>query len=113
MFEKCAKKYIQELTGGMWDKCQFTFLVNRSRETAVPKVTENIQQPIDDGKVVAAVLVDLSKAFDLLDHCTFTKFMHHQFKIGGNVLSRTASYLTGRKQGSMEFMPVNSSGNQV
>ena len=44
------------------------------------------------------MLLDLSAAFDTLDHATLLKHMQNRFKITGSVLKWIESYLSDRSQ---------------
>jgi len=49
---------------------------------------------IDDGKVVPLVLLDLSKAFDTVDHDILHEVLPNHFSINDIPLSGFKSYLT-------------------
>ena len=51
---------------------------------------------IDDGKVCFLNLLDLSSAFDTIDHDILIARLHTCFGISGNVLNWIRSYLGGR-----------------
>jgi hypothetical protein len=53
---------------------------------------------IDDGKVVPLVLLDLSAAFDTVDHEILLEVLHKRFLVDDIPLSWFRSYLTGRTQ---------------
>ena len=48
--------------------CQFGFRKNRSTELAEALFTDNVKKKVNEGKLVGAVFIDLSKAFDTLGH---------------------------------------------
>ena len=51
--------------------------------------------PLDDGKQVEMIYMDMSKAFDNVNHgCLLQKL--HEFGFGGSVLQWFSSYLMGR-----------------
>ena len=77
-----------------------------STETAVAKVHNDIVRAIDDGKVTALVLLDLSSAFDTVDHDILLRVLEERFGVNGVPLSRFRSYLTGREQ---TFLHLNES----
>ena len=70
ILEKCIHRqitaYIEEKN--LLAPLQFGFRKKVSVEDAVLFFTESVQQEIQDGKIVHAVLLDLSKAFDSLSH---------------------------------------------
>ena len=61
------------------------------------ELTDKILKDIDDKDISLAVLMDLSKAFDTLDHDILTKKMAH-YGIHGTALQWFTSYLTDRSQ---------------
>ena len=53
---------------------------------------------IDSGEVCALVLLDLSSAFDTVDHDTLLRVLTHRFGVNGPALTWFSSYLSGRTQ---------------
>ena len=53
---------------------------------------------MDNGKVTALTLLDLSAAFDTIDHATLLERLHGHFGISGTVLQWFKSYITNRQQ---------------
>ena len=49
---------------------QFGFRKGRSTELAATLFTDNVKRKVDEGKLVGAVFLDLTKAFDTLNHGT-------------------------------------------
>jgi hypothetical protein len=69
-----------------------------STETAVLRVLSDILQAVDDGDVAALVLLDLSAAFDTVDHEILLRRLQLSYRFDGPVLRWFRSYLTGRTQ---------------
>ena len=69
-----------------------------STETALLRVKNDILHSIDDHKAVALVLLDLSAAFDTVDHTIVIQRLEQVFGLDGLVLSWFRSYLDERKQ---------------
>ncbi len=67
-------------------------------ETALIKVPIDILMAIDQQKVVLLVLLDLSAAFDTVDHTILLKRLSNGMGIKGNALKWFQSYLSDRYQ---------------
>ena len=57
----------------------------QSTETALLKIHNDIICNRDNGKVTALTLLDLSAAFDTIDHSTLVERLHRHFGISGTV----------------------------
>ena len=69
-----------------------------STETTLLKIHNDILSSMDDGKVTALTLLDLSAAFDTIDHTVFLRRLGNWFGVSGKALDWFKSYLTGRSQ---------------
>ena len=79
-------------------KYQSAFKVLHSTETALLKVQNDILRAVNDNKSVILLLLDLSSAFDTVDHLILLSRLSHRFGIKGNALAWFDSYLKSRKQ---------------
>ena len=77
---------------------QSAYRANHSTETAVIAVHDDLVRTIDAGKVGVLVLLDLSAAFDTVDHQTLLRVLSRRFGVDGSALSWYSSYLTNRTQ---------------
>ena len=77
---------------------QSAYRRHHSTESAVLSVMNDVIRNIDDGKVVPLVLLDLSAAFDTVDHEILLEVLHKCFLVDDIPLSWFRSYLTGRTQ---------------
>ena len=77
---------------------QSAYRGGHSTETALLRVQSDILCAVDQGKAAFLVLLDLSAAFDTIDHDRLLTFMETQLGIGGTVLKWFHSYLYTRKQ---------------
>ena len=64
-----------------------------STETALLKMTNDIYEAMDDGRTALLVALDMSAAFDTIDHTTLVDRLQHTFGVSGKVLRWVASYL--------------------
>jgi retron-type reverse transcriptase len=69
-----------------------------SVETAVAKVLSDIIGAVDNGDVAALVLLDMSAAFDTVDHQILLQRLRLSFGIDGKVLEWISSYLDRRHE---------------
>jgi hypothetical protein len=69
-----------------------------STETALTKVMNDLLLALDGGNVSILTLLDLSAAFDTIDHITLFRTLHYFFGISGSVLDWFKSYLFNRSQ---------------
>ena len=67
-------------------------------ETALLKIHNDIICNMDNGKVTALTLLDLSAAFDTIDHSTLLERLHGHFGISGTVFHWFKSYISNRQQ---------------
>jgi hypothetical protein len=74
------------------------WLYSVSTETALIKVQNDILQFLDQNSVTVLVLLDLSAAFDTIDHATLLHRLEHDFGVEGTPLKWMTSYLSDRYQ---------------
>ena len=67
-----------------------------STETAVLKVFSDIIDAIEKGQLALLSLLDLSAAFDTVDHFIMRERLERSYGVGGSSLRWFESYLTGR-----------------
>ena len=82
---------------------QSAYKAFHSTETALVRVHNDILTAIDNNNTVILLLLDLSAAFDTVDHSILLSRLSSRFGIKGIVLAWLRSYLTSRKQ----FVNVN------
>lgn len=80
------------------DEYQSAYRKNYSTETALLRVQTDILKALDSGFSVALIMLDLSAAFDTLDHNILLKRFEHSLGIAGNAIRWLGSYLSGRTQ---------------
>lgn len=69
-----------------------------SVETALIRVTSDILKSLDNKQMVLLVLLDLSAAFDTVDHDLLLARMYHHFGMSDDVLKWFRSFLNARSQ---------------
>ena len=80
------------------DNFQSAYRPNHSTETALVRVQNDIMEALDKGNVVLLVLLDLSAAFDTVNHDLLLNRLQSSFGVVGPVLEWFASYLRDRSQ---------------
>ena len=86
---------------------QSAYRRNHSTETALVKVVSDILNAADVRKVTLLGLLDLSAAFDTVDHVILLRRLEVSFGIGEAVLEWFRSFLTNRSQ-AVAFQGVTS-----
>ncbi len=87
----------------LYPKGQSAYRKCHSTETALLRVTNDIMMNMNRQNVTLLVLLDLSSAFDTVDHDILLRRVNHEFGIKWRVLEWFTSYLSKRSQ----FISVN------
>ena len=77
---------------------QSAYRSHHSTETAVLRVLADILLALDAGNLAVLTLLDLSAAFDSVDHDILLQRLQMSYGLGGVVLGWFRSYLNGRTQ---------------
>ena len=86
------------ISNNMYGNTQSAYRKHHSTETALLKVTSDILSAIDAGSSCLLVLLDLSAAFDTLDHTILLRRLETHFGVTGHALQWFVSYLSHRSQ---------------
>ena len=97
---------------GLMPSMQSTYRRNHSTKTAVLRILSDILLAPDGGDFAALVLLDLSAAFDTVDHDTLIHRLHVSYGLPGLALNWFRSYLQGRVQ-HVRFVATKSSVSAV
>ncbi|MDQ5930176.1 MAG: hypothetical protein QG594_1963 [Bacteroidota bacterium] len=90
---KKMKHYLE--SNGILHDSQFGFRAGRSCELALNTIVEDWREDLDDNREVVAVFLDLSKAFDTVDHQLLLKKMHF-YNFSSKFVKLITNYLTDR-----------------
>ena len=82
----------------MFDPLQSAYRDKHSTETALIKVQNDILSALDAGSSAILLMMDLSAAFDTIDHDILLSRLCNVYGITGDALDWFRSYLTGRIQ---------------
>ena len=82
----------------MLQRHQSFFRAHHSTERAVLKVMSDILTVADQGRVMLLRLLDMSAAFDTVDHDILLRRLETSFGLTGSVISWLSSFLCGRTQ---------------
>jgi hypothetical protein len=82
----------------LWEPLQSAYRMGHSTETALLKVHSDIMEALDSGSVAVLLLIDLSAAFDTIDHSILLQRLENVFGITGIALLWIKSYLSSRQQ---------------
>ncbi|XP_072018281.1 uncharacterized protein [Amphiura filiformis] len=98
IIEKVASNQLKEYLcqNNLIELYQSAYVSNRSTETALLKVQSDILNAVDRREVVFLVMLDLSAAFDTIDHVLLLQHLESNFGISGKALQWMRSYLESR-----------------
>ena len=87
---------------------QFGFRKKHATSMAISLFTEKLYDTLDNHKLAIATFLDLSKAFDLINHTFLLQKLHH-YGVRGIALDWFKNYLSNRKQ----FVQYNNSKSSM
>ena len=77
---------------------QSAYKLGHSTETALLKIKNDIHVNLSKGRPTALVLLDLSAAFDTIDHLQLTERLSSWFGLSGRVGNWFNSYMSNQNQ---------------
>ena len=97
VIEKCAsEQFVEHLNeNNMCDPLQSAYRAQHSCESALMKVQDDIMCEIDSKRAVFVVLLDMSAAFDTVDHAILLQRLDQKYAVNGTALTWFKSYLGG------------------
>ncbi len=78
------------------EKFQSAYQPNHSTETALVRVQNDISSALDRNRGVMLAMIDLSAAFDTIDHAKFIRLLREEYAVSGPALDWFTSYLSDR-----------------
>ena len=111
ILERAVSKQLCDFlhSNSLFEEFQSGFRMHHSTETALVKVTNDLLLASDKGLVSVLVLLDLSAAFDTIDHHILLQRLENLIGIKGTALSWFKSYLSDRFQ----FVNVNDTSSAL
>ena len=99
IFEKILSLQIHEYfqSKHLYYEHQYGFIKNRSTEHAALELIDRVITEIDKGEIPFNIYIDLSKAFDTLDHAILMDKLYY-YGVQGTSLDLLRNYLVKRKQ---------------
>lgn len=86
------------MSNNLQDTYQSAYRVYHSKETALLKVHHDIVTALYSNSCAVLLILDLSAAFDVIDHSILVKRLKFSYGKGGDALAWIESYLTNRHQ---------------
>ncbi len=96
------------IVNNLFEPLQSGFRKFHSTETALVKVTNDLLMASDSGSLSILILLDLSAAFDTVNHIRLLNRLENVFGVSKTVLTWFRSYLTDRQQ----FVYMNGSRSE-
>ena len=90
------KHYLIE--NGLYTTNQSAYRPHHSTETAMLRVSNDINLALDNHQEIVLVMLDLSSAFDTIDHSILLERLETRFGLRNTALAWIASYLSNRTQ---------------
>ena len=86
------------LGNNIYYSVQSAYVERHSTKTALLKVQSDILTALDSGSGAALLMLDLSSAFDIIDHAILLSILNSFYGISENALHWFKSYLSSRVQ---------------
>ena len=100
VLEKVVAKRLDDhmLDNNLYSSVQSAYRERHSTETALLKVQSDILTALDSGSGAVLLMLDLSAAFDTIDHSILLSRLNSLYGISGDALDWFKSYLSNRVQ---------------
>ena len=103
-FSKFIEKIVADqlkahlIKNNLFDQFQSGFRSGHSTETALVRVVNDLLMSADDGSPSLLILLDITAAFDTIDHNILLQLLHSTIGLDGTTLKWFTSYLTDRTE---------------
>ena len=97
IFERCVLHGMKDHIYHLINRAQHGFMAGKSCVSQLTAVLDYIGSQLDNGKQTDAIYLDISKAFDKVDHGLLLNKLRH-FNITGSLHEWLRAYLNGRRQ---------------
>ena len=95
----CLKRLLSHvINSGNFNSLQSAYRKLHSTETALLKIMDDLYRMVDDRQAAVLIGLDLSAAFDTIDHSVLLSRLRSVFGISGTALQWIESYLSSRSQ---------------
>ena len=100
MYEQVAMKQTEDRLSenNSHEPLQSVYITNHNTDTALMKVTNDFLFTLDNRQCVYLILLDLSSAFDTIDHQVFLSQLQRDYGTSGGVIDWMDTYFTGIRQ---------------
>ena len=85
-------------SNALYDSVRSAYRAHHSTETALLRVHHDIISALDNNCCAVLLMLDLSAAFDVIDHSLLGQRLQYSFGVSGQALDWLSSYLTDRTQ---------------
>ena len=92
------KVVLRQLSDHRFHSHQSAYHAGHSTETALLKIVNDLLSALNEDKVSLLSLLDLSAAFDTIDHSILLSRLSYSFGISDTAIALFTSYLTDRTQ---------------
>ena len=95
----CLSRILPHIAAtGRFNPLQSAYRKNHSTETALLKILDDLYRIIDDRRSAVLIGLDLSAAFDTIEHDILVERLRTVFSVTGTALRWIETYLRGREQ---------------
>ncbi|CAB3990375.1 Hypothetical predicted protein [Paramuricea clavata] len=114
VMERCVLNNIKTRLYDAVNMCQHGFMAGRSCISNLIDTLDYVGSCLDSGRHIDMIYMDMSKAFDKVDHDVLIRKLQKDYGFGGNLLRWFRCYLENRKQrvtvlgATSDLLPVTS-----